>query len=118
MSGFVGSRAKKRQRNIFFILTFIIFFAILILILPIFNNSNNQVIPNDNIMPDPSEDLTSLTSKTEELELSLFQKDQKIKLINDVRKQVGKEKVICGPTSGVESSVVAKLLSKGKGKKY
>jgi len=38
MSGFVGSRAKKRQRNIFFILTFLIFFAILILILPTFNN--------------------------------------------------------------------------------
>ena len=30
-------------------------------------------------MPDPSEDLTSLTSNIEELELSLFQKDQKIK---------------------------------------
>ena len=91
MSGFVGSRAKKRQRNIFFILTFIIFFAILIRILPAFKNSNNQVIPNDNIMPDPSEDLTSLTSKTEELELSLFQKDQKIKFRDDQIKNLQSE---------------------------
>ena len=79
MSGFVGSRAKKRQRNIFFTLVFLIFVIIVILTFPSFENNNNEIIPNDNIMPDPSKDLTSLTSNIEELELSLFQKDQKIK---------------------------------------
>ena len=43
-------------------------------------------------------------------------KHQKIKLINDVRKQVGKEKVICALSGGVDSSVVAQLLSKAIGK--
>ena len=79
MSGFVGSRAKKKQRNIFFALVFLLFITIIILIFPKFENINKQIIPNDNIMPDPSKDLTSLTSNIEELELSLFQKDQKIK---------------------------------------
>ena len=79
MSGFVGSRAKKKQRNIFSTLIFFIFIIIIFLIFPTFENNNNKIIPNDNIMPDPSKDLTSLTSNIEELELSLFQKDQKIK---------------------------------------
>ena len=43
-------------------------------------------------------------------------KHQKIKLINDVKAQVGKEKVICALSGGVDSSVVAQLLSKAIGK--
>lgn len=79
MSGFVGSRAKKKRRNFFFTLVFLIIIFILFLISPSFENFNNEIIPDNNIMPDPYEDLTSLTSNIEELELSLFQKDQKIK---------------------------------------
>ena len=44
-------------------------------------------------------------------------KDQKIKLIKDIRKQVGKNKVICALSGGVDSSVVAQLLNKAIGKK-
>jgi GMP synthase (glutamine-hydrolysing) len=44
-------------------------------------------------------------------------KDQKIQLINDVKKQVGSEKVICALSGGVDSSVVAQLLNKAIGKK-
>ena len=44
-------------------------------------------------------------------------KYQKVKLINDVRKEVGNEKVICALSGGVDSSVVAQLLSKAVGKK-
>ena len=43
-------------------------------------------------------------------------KDQKIKLINDVRRQVGNNKVICALSGGVDSSVVAQLLNKAIGK--
>ncbi len=44
-------------------------------------------------------------------------KDQKIKLIKDVQKLVGKNKVICALSGGVDSSVVAQLLNKAIGKK-
>ena len=43
-------------------------------------------------------------------------KDQKIKLIKEIKKQVGDNKVICGLSGGVDSSVVAQLLSKAIGK--
>ena len=79
MSGFVGSRARKRRRNIFLSLGVIVLIIIIILSFPNFETQNNEIIPNDNIVPDPSEELTSLASNIEELELNLFQKDQKIK---------------------------------------
>ena len=44
-------------------------------------------------------------------------KHQKKKLIDDVRLQVGKNKVICALSGGVDSSVVAQLLNKAIGKK-
>jgi len=43
-------------------------------------------------------------------------KDQKLKLINEIKEQVGENKVICGLSGGVDSSVVAQLLSKAIGK--
>ena len=79
MSGFVGSRARKRRRTIFLSLGFVILITIIFLIFPNIENINSEIVPNDNIVPDPSEDLTSIASNIEELELNLFQKDQKIK---------------------------------------
>ena len=43
-------------------------------------------------------------------------KDQKLKLIKEIKTQVGDNKVICGLSGGVDSSVVAQLLSKAIGK--
>ncbi len=43
-------------------------------------------------------------------------KDQKTKLIKEIRTKVGNSKVICALSGGVDSSVVAKLLSSGIGK--
>ena len=42
--------------------------------------------------------------------------DQKLRLIKDIKMQVGKSKVICGLSGGVDSSVVAQLLNKAIGK--
>jgi len=44
-------------------------------------------------------------------------KNQKIKLIREVKNQVGDNKVICALSGGVDSSVVAQLLNKAIGKK-
>ena len=44
-------------------------------------------------------------------------KDQKIKLIKEIKSQVGSNKVICALSGGVDSSVVAQLLNKAIGKK-
>ncbi len=44
-------------------------------------------------------------------------KDQKIKLIENVRSKVGDNKVLCALSGGVDSSVVAQLLNKAIGKK-
>ena len=44
-------------------------------------------------------------------------KDQKKKLIKEVKHQVGNNKVICALSGGVDSSVVAQLLNKAIGKK-
>ena len=92
MSGFVGSRARKRQRSVFLSLGFVILITIIFLIFPNIENINSEIVPNDNIIPDPSEDLTSIASNIEELELNLFQKDQKIKFrdgqINNLQTQL------------------------------
>jgi GMP synthase (glutamine-hydrolysing) len=44
-------------------------------------------------------------------------KDQKIKLIKDIRTEIGSNKIICALSGGVDSSVVAQLLNKAVGKK-
>ena len=44
-------------------------------------------------------------------------KKQKLKIIKDVKNQVGNNKVICALSGGVDSSVVAQLLNKSIGKK-
>ena len=72
MSGFVGSRARKRRRNIFLSLVVVVLFIVIFLIFPSLENQNSGIIPNDNIVPDPNEELTSLASNIEELELSLI----------------------------------------------
>jgi GMP synthase (glutamine-hydrolysing) len=43
-------------------------------------------------------------------------KDQKLKLIKEIKEQIGNNKVICGLSGGVDSSVVAQLLSKAIGR--
>ena len=60
--------------------------------LPTFQLNINDPIPDENLIPDPTEDLTSLASDIEDLELTVFQKDQKIKFrdgqINNLQTQL------------------------------
>ena len=102
MSGFVGSRARKRRRNIILSLFFVILLIIIFLIFPSLENTNSEIVPNNNIVPDVTEDLTSLASNIEELELSLFQKDQKIKFrdgqIKNLQTELKKTKLMYNET--------------------
>ena len=92
MAGFVGSRARKRRRNIFLTLGFLVFIFAIYFMLPTFQLNVNDPIPDENLIPDPTEDLTSLASDIEDLELTVFQKDQKIKFrdgqINNLQNQL------------------------------
>ena len=92
MSGFVGSRARKKRRNIFLTLVSLIIIAVIYFIFPTFQFNLNDPVPDENLIPDPIEDLTSLASDIEDLELTIFQKDQKIKFrdgqINNLQTQL------------------------------
>ncbi len=92
MSGFVGSRARKKRRNIFLTLGFLIIIGLIYFIFPTFQFNLNDPVPDENLIPDPTEDLTSLASDIEDLELTVFQKDQKIKFrdgqINNLQTQL------------------------------
>ena len=94
MVGFVGSRAKKRRRNIFLTLIFLILFSIFYFIYSTIEINDNIIVPNDSIVPDPNEDINSLVSNIEDLELELFNKDQKIKFrdgqINNLKAELKK----------------------------
>lgn len=92
MGGFVGSRARKRRRNIFLTLGFLVLIVAIYFMLPTFQLNINDPIPDENLIPDPTADLTSLASDIEDLELTVFQKDQKIKFrdgqINNLQNQL------------------------------
>ena len=92
MVGFVGSRARKRRRNIFLTLGFLALIVAIYFMLPTFQLNINDPIPDENLIPDPTADLTSLSSDIEDLELEVFQKDQKIKFrdgqINNLQNQL------------------------------
>ena len=94
MVGFVGSRAKRRRRNIFLTLFFLILFSIFYFIYSTIEINDNIIVPNDSIVPDPNEDINSLVSNIEDLELELFNKDQKIKFrdgqINNLKAELKK----------------------------
>ena len=94
MAGFVGSRAKKRRRNLFLTLIFLILFSIFYFLYSTLEINDDFIVPNDSIVPDPNENIDSLVSNIEDLELELFNKDQKIKFrdgqINNLKAELKK----------------------------
>ena len=79
MTGFVGVRARKKRRNFLIFSIFLILILVIYFFFPNLYVQNNSIVPNNSIIPDPSENLTSFASEIEDLELSIFQKEQKIK---------------------------------------
>ena len=92
MVGYIGVRAKKRKRNFYLLIFLTIIIFLLFLYIPQLNWEDENFNINENLLPQPNENMNSLASKVEELELLIFQKDQKIKfrdnLINDLKKEI------------------------------
>jgi len=85
MSGFIGVRAKKKRRNIivFFILIFI--FLLFYFKFPVFKLT--ETMPSDTLIPSSDETISSEMQTIEELELKVFDRDQKIIFrINEIKK--------------------------------
>ena len=77
MDGYIGERARRRRRN--FILFFIFLMIILIIyyFLPLLKSS--EIKPNDYFFPNEQEiKLPMIQTTIEELELQIFDKEQKI----------------------------------------
>ena len=82
MVGFVGSRARKRKRNFITIFLFLVIIFFIFYIIPDFE-LNDNVKPEDSVLPDPNEKISSLSSQVDDLNLEVFQKNQKIKFRDD-----------------------------------
>ena len=106
MAGFVGERARKKRRN-----TLIFFSILLIVILYFFINPRiklNENIPTDNFLPKENEIIEpNLDSTIEELELKIFDKEQKI-IFRDKQIKVFKEDIL---NHKIEIKKLSKLVT-------
>jgi len=105
MIGFVGVRAKRRRRNIiiFFILTIIFF--LFFYIIPVFKLT--ETIPSDTLLPSPDEAISSEILTIEELELKIFDRDQKIIFHKNELKKIKEElKILVNENKQLSNSVI------------
>ena len=98
MAGFVGSNAKKRKRRNYIIVFSAIILLLLFFYTPEFSINQDTPIPDDSILPDPNEEISSLSSSIEDLQLKVLQKNQKIsfrdkEIISTIEEK--KEKCAC-----------------------
>lgn len=106
MAGFVGERARKKRRN-----TLIFLSILLIVILYFFINPRiqlNENIPTDDFLPKENEIIEPfLDSTIEELELKIFDKEQKI-IFRDKQIKVFKEDIL---NHKIEIKKLSKLVT-------
>ena len=106
MAGFVGERARKKRRN-----TLIFLSILLIIILYFFINPRiqlNENIPTDDFLPKENEIIEpNFDSTIEELELKIFDKEQKI-IFRDKQIKVFKEDIL---NHKIEIKKLSKLVT-------
>ena len=106
MTGFVGERARKKRRN-----TLIFLSILLIVILYFFINPRlqlNENIPTDDFLPKENEIIEpNFNSTIEELELKIFDKEQKI-IFRDKQIKVFKEDIL---NHKIEIKKLSKLVT-------
>ncbi len=80
MSGFIGTRARRRRRQTILYFFLFIFFILFVVYLPSFDfRSTQNPKPDDNILPNLPNETNIETTTLEDLQLMIFQKEQKIK---------------------------------------
>ena len=106
MAGFVGERARKKRRN-----TLIFLSILLIVVLYFFINPRiqlNENIPSDDFLPKENEIIEpNFNSTIEELELKIFDKEQKI-IFRDKQIKVFKEDIL---NHKIEIKKLSKLVT-------
>jgi len=106
MAGFVGERARKKRRN-----TLIFLSILLIVVLYFFINPRiqlNENIPTDDFLPKENEIIEpNFDSTIEELELKIFDKEQKI-IFRDKQIKVFKEDIL---NHKIEIKKLSKLVT-------
>ena len=106
MAGFVGERARKKRRN-----TLIFLSILLIVILYFFINPRiqlNENIPTDDFLPKENEIIEPIFDSTiEELQLKIFDKEQKI-IFRDKQIKVFKEDIL---NHKIEIKKLSKLVT-------
>ena len=92
MAGFVGERARKKRRNTLIFLSILLIFILYFFINP--RIQLNENIPTDDFLPKENEIIEpNLDSTIEELELKVFDKEQKI-IFRDKQIKVFKEDIL------------------------
>ena len=108
MVGYIGERAKRKRRNI--IISFVLFFIFIVgfYILPSFKV--NQTVPSNSLLPS-EEEISSprINATIEELELKIFDKDQKINFRNNQIKKLKEEVKILVSENQQFSTLVSDL---------
>ena len=105
MTGFIGVRAKRKRRNIiiFFILTIIFF--LFFYIIPVFKLT--ETIPSDTLLTSPDDAISSEILTIEELELKIFDRDQKIIFHNNELKKIKEElKILVNENTQLSDSII------------
>ena len=106
MVGFVGERARKKRRNFFIFLS-----ILLIVVLYFFINPRiqlNENIPTDDFLPKENEIIEpNFDSTVEELELKIFDKEQKI-IFRDKQIKIFKEDIL---NYKIEIKKLSKLIT-------
>ena len=92
MAGFVGERARKKRRNILISLSILVIIVLFIFINP--RMQLNENIPTDEFLPKENEIIEpNFDSTIEELELKIFDKEQKI-IFRDRQIKIFKEDIL------------------------
>lgn len=106
MAGFVGERARKKRRNTLIFLSILLIFILYFFINP--RIQLNENIPTDDFLPKENEIIEpNFDSTIEELELKIFDKEQKI-IFRDKQIKVFKEDIL---NHKIEIKKLSKLVT-------